>query len=265
MSATIVNITPKRASELLAKNTNNRHLSEKKVNEHAAAMSSGAWVFNGDAIRISKSGRLLDGQHRLSAIVKSGTTQQFVLVEGLPDDVFTTIDTGRRRSASDVVGIAGIKNANCVAAAAKLAIVFSKVGKPIIGTHSAQPTNAEILNFAEENPEISKCTSAVYSCRWLKKYGQASLSAFCMFIFKKEFGEEKTKLFFDQLVSGSFSYENSPIRVLRDTLLTESGSVTKTDRIVILGYFFIAMRMFYGSKESRFFRLPKDQLDWFKF
>ena len=38
---------------------------------------------------------LLDGQHRLEAIVRSETALQTVLVTNLPDEVFTTIDTGR--------------------------------------------------------------------------------------------------------------------------------------------------------------------------
>ena len=46
-------------------------------------MRNGLWELNGAAIVIDEFGNLIDGQHRLSAVVESGTTQQFVVVRNV--------------------------------------------------------------------------------------------------------------------------------------------------------------------------------------
>lgn len=90
------------AEALLVWNTCNRNLRNKKIEGYAKAMTEGRWRFNGEPMKVSETGRLLDGQHRLYAIIKSKTTQVVLVVFGLPDDVFSTIDGGIKRSPTDV-------------------------------------------------------------------------------------------------------------------------------------------------------------------
>ena len=72
MEARIELITPKIAEQYLAKNSNNySRLYKATVDQYAYEMLNGEWIFNGEAIKFNKSGKLVDGQHRLSAIVKS--------------------------------------------------------------------------------------------------------------------------------------------------------------------------------------------------
>lgn len=100
-----VKIDPNKARELLSLNTKNRKLSRKLVEKYAADMTSGRWPYNGDPIRVSATNVLLDGQHRLQAIVDSGVTIEAELIEKLPDDVAMTIDGGRKRSPADVLNM----------------------------------------------------------------------------------------------------------------------------------------------------------------
>ena len=83
---------------LLLRNTNNIPPSSHKVKEYAAQMTNGQWKYNGDSIRIGKSGALLDGQNRLLAAKSAKVDLVTDICYGLDDDVFNTIDVGRVRS-----------------------------------------------------------------------------------------------------------------------------------------------------------------------
>lgn len=48
-----------------------------------AEMQDGKWKLNGKTICFDRTGRLLNGQHRLSAVVRSGVSLTTVVVRGL--------------------------------------------------------------------------------------------------------------------------------------------------------------------------------------
>lgn len=110
-----VSINPALANEWLVKNSNNRHLSEDLVVNYATEMEAGRWALNGESIKFDTSGRLIDGQHRLRAIVLYGKAVKSLVLRGVDPSAFDTLDTGKRRSAGDVLSIRGVKNANRIA------------------------------------------------------------------------------------------------------------------------------------------------------
>ncbi len=67
-----VMITPAFAAELLNKNTENRPMSRHKVAKWVDQMETGKWKLTHQGVAISDAGVLLDGQHRLQAIVEYG-------------------------------------------------------------------------------------------------------------------------------------------------------------------------------------------------
>ena len=106
-----VKIDAHRAMELLKNNKHNRKVTQSRVDEYAKEMISNMWLYNGETIVISESGRLLDGQHRLLAIVKADAVIEVELIEGVKDeqdgvDTFLTINT-KNRSNVDALTIAG--------------------------------------------------------------------------------------------------------------------------------------------------------------
>jgi hypothetical protein len=74
-------------------------------------MQSGNWYIT-DSIKFSEDGTLLDGQHRLSAVVTSGCTVDFLVCRGYPEDSVFGIDTGGGRTTSDIAKITGIDGAS---------------------------------------------------------------------------------------------------------------------------------------------------------
>ncbi len=124
---TIEEVTPAIASDWLERfNTDNfRPVSARRVDALALEMSLGRWEMNGDPVRFrSPDGVLIDGQHRLSAIVKSGVTCRMLVVRGLSDSVTATIDTGSRRNAGHLAGHLGFKHANGAAAGASIVLRY---------------------------------------------------------------------------------------------------------------------------------------------
>jgi hypothetical protein len=102
-------ITPARASELLQSNVKNRTPKNPVVSKYARDMANGKWKNDTfELIKISRSGVILDGQHRLMAVVKANIPIYFHVVEGVDDSVFDVLDTGSNRNASDVFKINNI-------------------------------------------------------------------------------------------------------------------------------------------------------------
>jgi hypothetical protein len=113
----LLEITPEVAAELLALNTKGqRTISHDAVERYATDMVTMDWLFNGAAILISNTNELLDGQHRLSAIIESGESQVVLIVRGIDPKAMTTIDAGRKRSYADSLKIRGFANHTAVAA-----------------------------------------------------------------------------------------------------------------------------------------------------
>lgn len=120
----VVEIGPERALELLEHNERNRKMDFSLVELYRRQMEAGEWRFVGDPIRVSVTGRLLDGQNRLQAVVLSKTTQSFVLVTNLPDESQPYMDVGKKRSASDVFTMYEVPNAPRAAAVTSLLIRY---------------------------------------------------------------------------------------------------------------------------------------------
>jgi hypothetical protein len=79
-----------------------RRLSASKVDEYARDMVAGEWHRSPDAITISDTGYMINGQHRCAAVIRAGVTVPVTIGWGYPEDAFNVIDCGRPRQAYDV-------------------------------------------------------------------------------------------------------------------------------------------------------------------
>lgn len=99
-------VTPDLAEMFLKNNSANRKLRVTHVDMFVRELQAGTFRTTHQGVAISKSGKLLDGQHRLSAIVKAGIPATMVVAWDC--DVETAIDWpvdfGLARTTSDVTG-----------------------------------------------------------------------------------------------------------------------------------------------------------------
>lgn len=105
-------ITPAIAQNFLDKNhKNNRNLKDKIVTQYAQTMAKGLWhPSSAEAIRISDQGILIDGQHRLNAIIRSGKLSiTMMVITGIPECAISAIDDGVKRTLADAMTIKGLK------------------------------------------------------------------------------------------------------------------------------------------------------------
>lgn len=98
----VTTITPESAQRLLRENSHNRPLNTKRVRRLATIIKEGRWRLNGDTVKVDKKSRLLDGQHRLHAVIQSDRPIQTLLVTGLDPSVFDTSEIQRDLKSRDL-------------------------------------------------------------------------------------------------------------------------------------------------------------------
>ena len=105
MKVTFELITPAIAAEMLLHNTRNRKIRQSVVDRYAEDMAAGRWRETHQGIAINCDGTLLDGQHRLAAIVQSGISQRMAVTRGVPSASQIVMDDHAKRSASDSISL----------------------------------------------------------------------------------------------------------------------------------------------------------------
>jgi hypothetical protein len=101
--AEVVTISPTDATNWLRCNEHNRPVRKNHVNFLAREIRAGNWQVNGQAIVIADNEQVLDGQHRLLAIIEAGQAIKTLVVYGITPEAFSTIDTGAVRSSADAL------------------------------------------------------------------------------------------------------------------------------------------------------------------
>lgn len=99
-------ITPEEAKEILSKsNINNRRIRLRYVDWLAKLIVEGQWMVTHQGIAFDKNGRLVDGQHRLLAISKSGKDTPILVTTNLEEESYNHIDIGAIRNRADIYKI----------------------------------------------------------------------------------------------------------------------------------------------------------------
>lgn len=161
-TSSIVQVTPEMAGEWLAGNTVNRKIRQAPVNQYASDMLAGRWTLTGDAICFSPDGLLLNGQHRLNAVVSSGMTIPMLVMRNIPAEAMGNMDAGAKRSQADFLNFQGETHTAALASALKLALIYSD-GRLYRDRKVQSTSNGELLEFLEENPDIRESVAFIYA------------------------------------------------------------------------------------------------------
>lgn len=153
VSAEVVKVTPKLATQWLTRNVRNRKLKPGAVSAYARDMAAGRWLLSGQPIIFDWDGALSDGQNRLHAVIKSGATVPMMIVRNVEPDAQNVMDSGVKRSASDSLVLEGRSNPTIMTAAARFALADPSAGFGAEGIAKANVTNSEILAWVNDQGE----------------------------------------------------------------------------------------------------------------
>jgi len=147
ITARVETITPEIAKQLLEVNTNNRKVSQANTRKIEEALEAGEWQVSGQTIIISETGRLLDGQHRIHAVLNTGISMEHLVCRGIKDEAFKVIDTGKNRSGGDVLSIVGVVKGTKISNVIKLMDAYDNKHM----TRTTKLSNTEIVSRYKSN------------------------------------------------------------------------------------------------------------------
>lgn len=236
----IVQVTPDTAVAWLEANTHNRDVRQTTVDQIAGEMSAGRWAFNGEPIQFDHNGVLLNGQHRLWAVVQSGTTQQFLVVRGLAPDTQLTMDQGNRRTPKEQLHLSGLAVDNSVAAAIRVYLQW-QTGR-FFGDQAkrdAKIATTEIVEWAHSHPQSIEIMRDLLASgvRRLPVRPSISLAVGLRFC---EIDREAAQLFLGSLISGADLHSGSPRLALLQRLRRIKDSGTHVTDKEMVGFFVVA-------------------------
>lgn len=175
VSTVVTTITPALAKQLLATNTKeNRPIKTRAVHRYATIMAAGDWMVS-QPILIDRSGRLIDGQHRLNAVVEARVNVPMLVIRGLDPEAFKVLDTGVKRSAGDVLSIHGAPSCNNLAATIKVVIGFNE--RCLQDNHKWAEISSNARILAEYTRQPARFDSAVAGSREFYNHVKLSVTA----------------------------------------------------------------------------------------
>ncbi|MFC9953182.1 hypothetical protein ACFVIN_22370 [Streptomyces prasinus] len=164
MHMEVLDVTPELAAEWLTRNTSNRPLSKATVQQLAARIQRGEWQLTHQGIAFDEDGVLIDGQHRLAAVVKAGLTVPLTVARGVPRTAFTVMDTGRKRTGRDTLALAGEANATHLAAALRGLHLYLNAPNSAWSGGSSVTSNDQLLTLLAEHPGIREAVQHGIAC-----------------------------------------------------------------------------------------------------
>jgi len=212
----------------------NRRPSPARIRKGVHSMKEGEWVL-AEPIMFNCKGGLVDGQTRLLAVLASGLTIPFLVMEGLPPEVFSKINTGWERKLLHCLQIDKEANANILAT---VIIMAAKDEKGIIPTQSNRNfflTSDEGLAFLKKNPSLRESVNSAPGTR--NSYVPRATLCFCHWKFS-QINKADANEFLIALVRGEVEGEGDPVYLLRERLKSnkraKSGKMPRNEVLALI-------------------------------
>lgn len=257
MNTEVREITPDIAKQMLKRNANNRKCSEAHVSFLSKEMINDNWLFDGQPIRFSEGGTLLDGQHRLSAVVKSGKAQKFLILTGIHSDAFKVMDTGKYRSAADAFKVNGVEYYSVVSGAARFILNHKKGRNGESGSNRI--SNSDLLEWYEDNKliiEMAKESDKLSSS--FSRILPPSYITALLFLFSEK-SVTDAELFMSKLCRGLDLSINSPIYLIRKKLTEDKLNKAKLPMSHKTALIIKAWNFYRKGEEVRFLKWDSEK------
>lgn len=111
LNSYVVDVTPELARKWLELARFNRDINYAVVAQYVRLIKDGLWRLTHQGVALTKTGVLIDGQHRLLAIIKANQTVPMTVCVDEPEENFEFIDCGRNRSHLEMMRLSQRNNA----------------------------------------------------------------------------------------------------------------------------------------------------------
>lgn len=259
IETSIVQWTPEDAEAALATQVRNRELSYTTCRRYANDMAAGRWTFDASPIRFDTHGRLIDGQHRMTALASladSSITVPFLVITGLPTGSQMVMDQGRVRTTGQQLAMNGTKRANIVSAGVRLYLVL-RHGVLFRDTKLANEvvTKASVEQWVSENEEVVAYLGTFIGK--LTKTDAPPSVAYCAAILFSERNRPAAQEFFTLLADGAGDATH-PITVLDKRLQRHRREGIKISNRDTLGLYIQAWNAWRGGRTLTKFQRPRN-------
>jgi hypothetical protein len=221
------------AKAALDANVKNRTERDRRTLGYFRNIVTGQWPFVGDSIRFDWDGKLLDGQHRMKAVLRAAEAAEgagldpdtagiwVIVVRGLPPEAQDSIDIGGARNAGDQLKLAGFDYASQMATLARMIITLGSAAPSLPGVSTIRPTDPEVQQLVRQlSGEMTECIGLAQEglkrARELKLMPRAVQYALWEF---RSYDQKTADGWLEWLVSGADMSEGHPVMVLRRYLL----------------------------------------------
>lgn len=179
MQSKIETVTPSIAKNWLTRNTGNRAVRPSHVNSLAAAIKAGDFQLTHQGIAFDEDGVLLDGQHRLHAVIEADKPAQFLIIRGAQRETFAYLDIGAKRNTADQLKIDR-----------KTAEVVLQLGRMLFTSMRPTPAQLQMINLeiggtSDQLSEFCNGSSKIFSSSSMRLAAITSV----------EMGEDKDYVF----------------------------------------------------------------------
>lgn len=250
-----VDVTPEMAKEWLTRNIeHNRNLKERLIGALARDMANGIWMQNGSTIVFDAEHRLVDGQHRLNALVKAGVTVRMLIVTDVMTKTFSTIDQGAKRTAADILHTLGEKDTAVLGST--LQLVWRDQRGHDLFQGNISPSMTEAAELINEVPEIRGVVA-----RARPVYGLLPPSVAVWMLWRFEQADKQLAAdFYAALASGENLKRGDPRHTLRESLMArKQATLIHVDRKYKAAITIKAWNALRQNREMRLLRWTKDE------
>jgi hypothetical protein len=243
-----VTITPEMASALLEHNKMNRPMRDPHVKRIAAQIADGKWRYNGDTIKLSDREDVLDGQHRLWAVIESNRPIDTIIVRGIAREAFSTMDAIRQaRSGGDTIARLGHSaSRNEIATALTWMLRWQRNTMLTFRDPRNRIENSDIEGAFDQHPNI---VEAVLRCRHFRHLINVGVLAFAYYILTN-----RDHVLADRMLN---TIENPTAIAMDDpffrlrSFLTEERGVKRREPLVVIAYIFKAANAARAGKKIK--------------
>jgi hypothetical protein len=233
-------ITPEAAQKILeTANTYNRPKRDERINEFVAIIENGEWGVTHQGAAINSDGILQDGQHRLEAIALTGKPQIIQISVGMPPDNFTKVDTPLMRRARDAAAMRGEVNVLTLTAAARLIILFDRLGPDLHLKGNRLKVSIDAVDRAtrEWGDDLRNAVARSHRLRRELKITATALAA-AIFLIRRRLppGDPRAEAFFADLETGVNIEQYDAAWLLRRHFIRGQANLGRPSQYSALAY-----------------------------